>query len=124
MSKSSRGAAAVATTAREAMRLVWNDSVRTSFDEHRLLRERLTPERLFEALDGRAVVVLGRTWHVEIFSVHAEYDATWLQLGLNGDPSFNLLMRMAPDEGPKHAVHILSTWLANPKSISHVVNVS
>jgi hypothetical protein len=106
------------------MRLVWNDCVRASLDDDRSSRERLTPERLFEALDGRRIVVLSRTWQVEIYSVRAEGDATWLQLGLTGDPSFNLLMRMAPDEGPKHAVHILSSWLANPKGVSHVVNVS
>src|SRR5688572_12180070 len=45
-------------------------------------------ERLFEFLDGRTVQVRGNEWRIEVYSVLQHSGANWLQLGLNGDPSY------------------------------------
>jgi len=120
MSKSALGAdARVALAERDALRLVWSEctsQVATSYT--------LSPERLFEALDGRMISVRGQDWLVEIFSVRAEARATFLQIALHGTPSFTMLMRLAPDEGPKHAARILASWLTNRADRTHILNVA
>ena len=111
---------------RDAMRLVWNECLDAlSIDPSPSFgRDPLSPERLFDALDGRTIMARGAEYLVEIYSVTPETDATWLQLSLHGETSFSLLLRLAPDEGTKHAVHILSSWLTNRVDRTHVFNVA
>jgi hypothetical protein len=82
----------------------------------------LSPEQLFDNLDGRMISAGGRNWLVEVYSVCVEKGATWLQVGLEGASSVSVLMRMARDEGPAHAIRYLSSWLGNPADRSHIVN--
>jgi len=110
---------------REAMRLAWNECLDTlpSVTGGTVGRG-LSAERLFEALDGRTVSARGRQWLIEIYSVRQESDATWLQLALQGESSHSLLMRLAPDDRPKHAVRVISAWLGNRPDRAHILNVA
>src|SRR5689334_14987366 len=85
---------------RDAMRLVWNECLDALSIEpvSPFGRDTLSPERLFDTLDGRTVSARGGQWLVEIYSVRAEADAIWLQLSLHGETSFSMLLRLAPDE--------------------------
>src|SRR5689334_3659482 len=104
----------------DAMRHAWNGCLETL----PVANGRLSTERLFEALDGRVVAASGQQWLIEIYSVRQESGATWLQLALQGETSYSLLMRLAPDEGPKHVVRILTLWLGNRADRTHIVNVA
>ena len=72
----------------------------------------------------RAIAANGQQWLVEIYSIHQESATTWLQLALRGLPAFTLLMRLAPNEGPKDVTRILSAWLANRADRTHILNVA
>lgn len=118
MRKPVEGPAAPAAE-RDVLRLVWSDCTSQPAETRPL-----SPERLFEALDGRMISARGQEWLVEIYSVRAEEGATFLQIALHGSPSFTLLMRLAPDEGPKHAGQILTAWLGNRADHTHILNVA
>src|SRR3954471_15470208 len=89
-----------AAGARAAVRAAWDDCLDSLAG---LTVTGLPAERLFEALDGRIIAARSRDWLVEIYSVRREPDATWLQLAMHSETSYNILMRLAPDEGPKTA---------------------
>jgi hypothetical protein len=113
--------------ARHAMRAAWTDCV-GALNSHSVGRasrpDALSPDRLFGALDGRTVTVQGKRWRIEVFSASLEDDAIWLQLALDGEHPYNLLMRMTRDEGPRHAILILSSWLASRAGHPRIVNVA
>jgi hypothetical protein len=90
----------------------------------RTIGQQLSTERLFAALDGRIVGARSKQWLIEIYSVRQESGAIWLQLALQGETSYSLLMRLAPDEGPKHAIRILSLWLGNRTDHTRILNVA
>src|SRR3954451_15962408 len=106
--------------ARAALRAAWNDCVDSLPG---LTVGAASAERLFEALDGRTIAARSRQWLVENYSVRREADATWLQLAMHGETSYNILMRLAPDEGVKHATTVLSSWLSTRHDPTHIVNV-
>jgi len=83
-----------------------------------------TPPRLFESLDGQTVGAGACQSLIELYSVRHENDAMWLQLALHGESTYNILMKLAPDEGPKHAKGVLSSWLSNRVDRTHIVNVA
>jgi hypothetical protein len=107
--------------ARAAIRAAWDDCLESLPG---LTIGGASAERLFEALDGRAIAARGRQWLVEIYSVRREADATWLQLAIHGETSYSILMRLAPDEGLKHATTVLSSWLSTRHDPTHIVNVA
>ena len=107
--------------ARAAMRAAWDDCMESVPG---LTVGAPSAERLFEALDGRAIAARSREWLVEIYSVRREADATWLQLAMHGETSYSILMRLAPDEGIKHATTVLSSWLSTHHDPTHIVNVA
>ena len=83
-----------------------------------------SPEGFFGGLDGRVVTVSNRWWRVTVFSVYEDGDHRWVQLGLDGHRDYTLTLCMRRDEGVRHAVYILSSWLANPSGTSHILNVA
>jgi hypothetical protein len=110
------------TGAREALRLSWNLCLEAMQDP--ALACGCTPPRLFESLDGQTISAGVSQCLIEIYSVRYENDAMWLQLALHGESTFNVLMRLAPDEGPKHAKAALASWLMNGADRTHIVNVA
>ena len=108
--------------AREALRLSWNACLEAMQDP--ALARGYTVPQLFESLDGQTIGAGAYRWLIEIYSARHENDAIWLQLALHGESTLNLLMRLAPAEGPKHAKAILSSWLGNRADRTHIVNVA
>jgi hypothetical protein len=104
------------------MRVAWNDCLDTL--PGLTLGAGESVERMYEALDGRTIGARGRQWLVEIYSVRREGNATWLQLALHGETGYSILMRLAPDEGVKHATAALGSWLSTRHDPKHIVNVA
>jgi hypothetical protein len=110
------------------MHLAWSSCVGTAPGGSDVASE-ATPifystEALFEALEGRVVTVAHQSWRIEVFSISEEREARWLQLALRGEPGYTLMLRLGALQGPKHAVQILSTWLARPAQNSNILNVA
>jgi hypothetical protein len=84
----------------------------------------MSPEGFFGGLDGRVVTVSNHWWRVTVFSVYEDGGYRWVQLGLDGYHDYTLTLCMRKDEGIRHAVYILSSWLANPSGTSHIRNVA
>jgi hypothetical protein len=83
-----------------------------------------SPSPLFSALDGRRVSASHHQWRVTVFSVYEEGGQQWVQLGLHGYRDYTLTLCLGPEEGAGDATAILSSWLANPASTSHIRNVA
>lgn len=84
----------------------------------------MSPESFFGGLDGRVVTLSNRWWQVTVFSVYEDGDHRWVQLGLGGHHDYTLTLCMRRNEGVRHAVYILTSWLANPSGTSHIRNVA
>jgi len=83
-----------------------------------------SPQGLFDGLDGRVVTVANHWWRVTVFGVFDEDNYRWIQLGLEGHRDCTLTLRMRRNGGVRHAIYILSSWLANPAVTSHITNVA
>jgi hypothetical protein len=108
--------------AHEAMRAAWNDCLDSL--PGLIVGGGQSAARLYQALDGHTIAAGGRQWLVEVYSVRREAEATWLQLALHGESAYNILMRLAPDEGIKHARTALTSWLSTRHDPTHIVNVA
>jgi hypothetical protein len=106
------------------MRLVWNQCVDAITRAPSLPFYRAGSNGLFKALDGRTLIAGRSRWLVEVYSIFAEAGSIWLQIGLAGESTYNVLLRMASADGADHAVRYLSSWLLNPADRSHVFNVA
>jgi hypothetical protein len=84
----------------------------------------LAPDALFAALDGRTLTVSGRRWLVEVYSVCDSAGRRWIQLGLDGRPHYMLTLKLAAEDGVRHAILALSSWLANPAQGREILNVA
>jgi hypothetical protein len=84
----------------------------------------LSPQALFDALDGRIVRASTGEWRVEIYSVSDDRQTRWVQLGLGGDPAFCLTMRLNPDADSAYALNVLTSWLTNRESTADIVSIA
>jgi len=82
------------------------------------------PERLREALDGRAVTVLGRSWRLEVYSVLDYAGRRWVQLALEGEPHYMLTLNLAVGAGAHRTLMALASCLANPSESFGILNVA
>jgi hypothetical protein len=82
--------------------------------------------RMFDALDGRDLYVSGHHWHMEVFSVSDEAQHRWVQLGLSGDQTFMLTLRLNAGAGEEPAIEALSSWLGRPSDVpaNQILNVA
>lgn len=76
----------------------------------------INPDQLFASLDGKDVVVRGRKWRIEVYSVCDMAGARWIQLALDGLPHHMVALRLAVGQGMGPAIRAISSWLANPSS--------
>ena len=73
------------------------------------------PEDLFVALDGRIVSVGRARWRVEVFSVvDDEQGGRWVQLAIQGEPSYPLTLRLVPTIAAERAILAIVRWLYDP----------
>lgn len=82
---------------------------------------RVAPDQFFEALDGQQLRVKGHDWRVEVYGVFEEAERRWVQLALDGAGHHVVTLRLSAHQKPRHAVRSLSSWLANPKMSSDVL---
>ena len=88
-------------------------------------REReVRPERLREALEGRAVTVSGQSWRLQVYSVLDYAGRRWVQLALEGDPHLMLTLNLAVGAGAQRALLALALCLANPSDPVGILNVA
>ena len=81
-------------------------------------------ETLFWALDGRDLVVLGRRWHVEVFSVVELAGRRYIQLSLAGLTDYMLTLRLTPATPVRHLIPAVLTWLTHPTASGEVIDVA
>ncbi len=82
------------------------------------------PERLREALEGRAVTVSGQSWRLEVYSVLDYAGRRWVQLALEGEPHYMLTLNLAVGAGAHRALLALAACLANPSDSVGILNVA
>jgi hypothetical protein len=82
--------------------------------------------RVFDALDGHDLYVSGHSWRMEVFSVSDEAQHRWVQLGLSGDQTFMLTLRLNAGAGEQPAIEALSSWLGRPSEspVNQILNVA
>jgi hypothetical protein len=83
-----------------------------------------TCESLFNALDGRDVMVLGRRWRIEVFSVLELAGRRYVQLALHGPEQYMLTLRMRPGAESRQVIPTLLPWLAHPTSSGEILEVA
>jgi hypothetical protein len=81
------------------------------------------PETVFSALDGRELIVLGRRWKTEVFSVCELGGCRYVQLSLQGEQQYMLTLRVASSADIKQLVPRLLSWLAHPSSSGEILDV-
>jgi hypothetical protein len=82
------------------------------------------PDQLFSLLNGRDLIVAGRKWRIEIYSICDWAGLRWIQLAVDGMPRRMLALRLATGDGARDAVRALSSWLARPSDERHVLSVA
>lgn len=81
-------------------------------------------ESLFWALNGRDLVVLGKRWHVEVFSVVELAGRRYMQLSVDG-PTHNMLtLRLAPGTSDRRLIPAVLSWLRRPTAAGEVLDVT
>lgn len=81
-------------------------------------------ETLFWALDGRDLVVLGKRWRVEVFSVVELAGRRYMQLSLDGSTHYMLTLRLAPETSVRRLIPAVLSWLTHPTTSGEVVDAS
>lgn len=80
-------------------------------------------DRLYWALDGRDFVVLGKRWHVEVFSVVELVGRRYVQLSLDGPDQYMVTLRLLPITPLSRAISAIVAWLARPTCSGDIVDV-
>ena len=105
-----------------ALRMVWTQPLGPS------TRDAAPVEDIFQALDGTTVCVLHQSWQVTVYSICEEDGQRWIQIGLRGNEQAEdhrtLTLCIRATENARHAIRILSSWLANPLETGRILNVA
>jgi hypothetical protein len=73
---------------------------------------------LLQALDGRSVSVHSRSWRIEITGIFEQEGSSWIQLTLQGTPSYDVAVKIGAYETATEVVETLRSWLAYPSKSS------
>jgi hypothetical protein len=82
------------------------------------------PKRLFAALDGRELLVSGRRWRIEVFSVRDLAGLRWIQLALKGKSRLTFALKLDRGAGVHRAVEAVTSLLMSPAQLSDMSNVA
>ena len=82
---------------------------------------RVTPDRLFQDLDGRQLFARGAHWCVVVYGVFDDSERRWVQLALDGDRTAVVTLKLTPAEGLDRAVYSLAQWLEDPSATDAVL---
>jgi hypothetical protein len=81
-------------------------------------------EGLFAALDGRELIVLGKKWLVEVFSVCALGGCRYVQLSLQSEQQFMVTLRVAAGTDMRQLIPRLLSWLAHPSLSGEIIDIA
>ena len=84
----------------------------------------VTPDDLFDALNGSDLTVSGRKWRIEVYSIRDRAGLRWVQLALNGHPCHMLAVNVRTGDGQGPVLDALSSWLVNPTSTNAILPVA
>lgn len=82
-----------------------------------------SPERVFEALDGRWFSVSGDHWCAEVYGVLQEGGWRWVQLGLHGAREHIITLRTPEAIGIGQLILSLTAWLAGAQLPKGTVSI-
>jgi hypothetical protein len=87
-------------------------------------RKYVEPKRVFIALDGRELIVGGRRWRIEVFSVRDVAGLRWVQLALKGTSRLTFALKLDAGAGARRAVMAVTSKLTSPTLFDDVPNVA
>jgi hypothetical protein len=93
-------------------------------NESRPKRRYVEPKRVFVALDGRELIVGGRRWRIEVFSVRDLAGLRWIQLALKGTSALTFALKLDAGAGARRAVMAVTSKLMSPAVFDDVPNVA
>jgi hypothetical protein len=80
-------------------------------------------EALFALLDGRELIVLGRHFRIDVFSVCEMGGCRYIQLSLHGSEEYMLTLRVASGADSSQVIPRLLNWLTRPSTSGEVLNL-
>jgi hypothetical protein len=84
----------------------------------------VTPDALFDALDGRCLWVAGGTWQLEVYSVHDEQGSRWIQAALKGDRLLPVTIKLTAEVSIEDALSRVAARLAEGAEGDAAIDVS
>ena len=86
----------------------------------------VTSEVLFDALDGRTIAGGGHQYRIQVFCVRDDAGHRWIQLALlrGGETHVMLTVRLSRGDSAQRVTGTLTSWLADPSSVTNVVSVA
>src|SRR5262249_40689079 len=66
---------------------------------------------LFQALDGQSVSVGSRSWRIEITGIFDQDGSSWIQMTLNGAPSYHVAIKITGTDSAADVMDALRSWL-------------
>ncbi len=84
---------------------------------------RYAPDSLFSMLNERELIVLGRRWKIEVFSVCELGGFRYVQLAVSGLEEYMLTLRVGEGVDVRQLIPRLLTWLARPASSGEILDV-
>jgi hypothetical protein len=93
-------------------------------NESRPKRRYVEPKRVFVALDGRELIVGGRRWRIEVFSVRDLSGLRWIQLALKGTSALTFALKLDAGAGARRAVMAVTSKLMSLAGFDDVPNVA
>ena len=85
------------------------------------MKSRVSPERLFQALDGTQLSVDGVDWQVQVFGVIDEPSRRWVQVALEGSRRSVVTLRLMDTQSPRQVARELSAWPSDRHTASSVL---
>jgi hypothetical protein len=77
----------------------------------------LSKDALHERLDGEVVACGPATWRMEVYGIVEGDSQRWIQLGLEGFDSRNLLVKLAYRASDADVVSAIQQWLAGSERL-------
>jgi hypothetical protein len=73
---------------------------------------------IFQALDGQSVSVRSGSWRIEITGIFAQDGSSWIQLTLNGAPSYQVAIKISGTDSAVDVMDALRSWLDSSSKTS------
>ena len=67
--------------------------------------------RIFQALDGHQLTASRKTWRMEVYSIVEDGETRWIQVGLHGLESHELMVAAPRGSDAKQITSALRTWI-------------